>query len=213
MKVLITGFQPFGADTLNPSYEAVKLLPDEILGAQIVKEEIPVVFRRGGKAVQEAVRREKPDIVILVGQAGGRTAMNPERVAINCEDCAPSFPDNDGNAPQGEKIYEDGPDGLFATLPIKAMVQKMVDNGVPAFISNTAGTYVCNDLMYHLLYQLHTEFPEIKGGFIHVPYATMQNHPKAASMPLSEIARGLELSIEACIENENDIKAAGGATH
>ena len=152
MKVVVTGFQPFGKETMNPSFEAVRLLPDEIKGAQIVKKEIPVVFRKGGQTVQEIVRAEKPDIVILVGQAGGRTSMNVERVAINCEDCPTGFPDNEGNCPQGEKIYEDGPDAYFATVPVKAMVKKMMDNGVPAAISNTAGTYVCNDLMYHLLY-------------------------------------------------------------
>lgn len=213
MKVLVTGFQPFGKETMNPSFEAVRMLPDEIAGAQIVKEEIPVVFRKGGQAVHEAVRRENPDIVILVGQAGGRAAMTVERVAINCEDCPSGFPDNDGNAPQDEKIYADGPDAYFATIPIKAMVKKMMDNGVPASVSNTAGTYVCNDLMYHLLYQLAHEFPNTHGGFIHVPYATIQNHPNMASMTLEEISRGLLLSVEAAIENEQDIAAAGGATH
>ena len=213
MKVLVTGFQPFGKETMNPSFEAVRMLPDEIAGAQIVKEEIPVVFRKGGQAVHEAVRRENPDIVILVGQAGGRAAMTVERVAINCENCPSGFPDNDGNAPQDEKIYADGPDAYFATIPIKAMVKKMMDNGVPASVSNTAGTYVCNDLMYHLLYQLAHEFPNTRGGFIHVPYATIQNHPNMASMTLEEISRGLLLSVEAAIENEQDIAAAGGATH
>lgn len=213
MKVLVTGFQPFGKETMNPSFEAVRMLPDEIAGAQIVKEEIPVVFRKGGQAVHEAVRRENPDIVILVGQAGGRAAMTVERVAINCEDCPSGFPDNEGNAPQDEKIYADGPDAYFATIPIKAMVKKMMDNGVPASVSNTAGTYVCNDLMYHLLYQLAHEFPNTRGGFIHVPYATIQNHPNMASMTLEEISRGLLLSVEAAIENEQDIAAADGATH
>ena len=213
MKVLVTGFQPFGKETMNPSFEAVRMLPDEIAGAQIVKEEIPVVFRKGGQAVHEAVRRENPDIVILVGQAGGRAAMTVERVAINCEDCPSGFPDNEGNAPQDEKIYADGPDAYFATITIKAMVKKMMDNGVPASVSNTAGTYVCNDLMYHLLYQLAHEFPNTRGGFIHVPYATIQNHPNMASMTLEEISRGLLLSVEAAIENEQDIAAAGGATH
>ena len=213
MKVLVTGFQPFGKETMNPSFEAVRMLPDEIAGAQIVKEEIPVVFRKGGQAVHEAVRRENPDIVILIGQAGGRAAMTVERVAINCEDCPSGFPDNEGNAPQDEKIYADGPDAYFATIPIKAMVKKMMDNGVPASVSNTAGTYVCNDLMYHLLYQLAHAFPNTRGGFIHVPYATIQNHPNMASMTLEEISRGLLLSVEAAIENEQDIAAAGGATH
>ena len=186
MKVLITGFQPFGKETMNPSFEAVRLLPDEIMGAQIVKAEIPVVFHKGGEKVQELVRSEKPDIVILVGQAGGRTAMNPERVAINCEDCPTGGPDNEGNVPQGEKIYEDGPDAYFSKLPIKAMVKKMMDNGVPA---------------------------NIRGGFIHVPYATIQNHPNFASMTIEEISKGLKLSIEAAIENEKDIVSASGSTH
>ena len=152
-------------------------------------------------------------MVLDVGQAGGRAAMTVERVAINCEDCPSGFPDNEGNAPQDEKIYADGPDAYFATIPIKAMVKKMMDNGVPASVSNTAGTYVCNDLMYHLLYQLAHEFPNTRGGFIHVPYATIQNHPNMASMTLEEISRGLLLSVEAAIENEQDIAAAGGATH
>lgn len=139
--------------------------------------------------------------------------MNVERVAINCEDCPTGFPDNEGNCPQGEKIYEDGPDAYFATVPVKAMVKKMMDNGVPAAISNTAGTYVCNDLMYHLLYQLKHEFPNARGGFIHVPYATIQNHPNMASMTIEEMSKGLALCIEAAIENEHDITAASGATH
>lgn len=213
MKVLITGFQPFGPESKNPSYEAVKLLPDEIKGAQIIKKEIPVVFRKGGAVLAETVKEVQPDIVLCVGQAGGRMCINPERVAINCEDCAPSFPDNDGNAPQGEKIAADGPDAYFATVPIKAMVEKMVANDIPAAVSNTAGTYVCNDLMYHLLHLIHTEYPNIRGGFIHVPYATMQHNFKFASMPLTEIAKGLELCIEACLETETDISVAAGATH
>ena len=101
----------------------------------------------------------------------------------------------------------------FSKLPIKAMVKKMMDNGVPASVSNTAGTYVCNDLMYHLLYQIDHEFPNIRGGFIHVPYATIQNHPNFASMTIEEISKGLKLSIEAAIENEKDIVSASGSTH
>lgn len=213
MKVLITGFQPFGKETMNPSFEAVRLLPDEINGAQIVKAEIPVVFRKGGNEVQKLVRQENPDIVLLVGQAGGRSSMNVERVAINCEDCPSGFPDNEGNCPQGEKVYEDGPDGYFSNLPIKAMVKNMMDHGVPAAVSNTAGTYVCNDLMYHLLYQIHHEFPNIRGGFIHVPYATVQNHPAQASMTIEEMSKGLKLSIQAALENKTDLCAAGGVTH
>lgn len=211
MKVLVTGFQPFGKETTNPSYEAIKLLPDEILGAQIIKEEIPVVFRKGAACAAAAIRREQPNLVLLVGQAGGRTCMTVERVAINIEDCPSGFPDNEGNSPVDEAVSADGPAAYFSTLPIKAMVKKMMDNGIPAQVSNTAGTYVCNDLMYHVLHLLSTEFPHIRGGFIHVPYASTQKHPNVASMPLEQIAKGLALSIEACMETEQDLSLSAGA--
>ncbi len=213
MKILVTGFEPFGKETMNPSYEAVRLLPDTIAGAEIIKVQIPVVFRRGGEKLSALLKEYKPDIVLLVGQAGGRSAMSVERIAINCQDCSANFPDNEGNCPADELIFPDGPDGLFATLPIKAMVQVMNDGGVPAYVSNSAGTYVCNDLMYHLLYFLKKDHPEAKGGFIHVPYATIQNHPLSPSMTLEEISRGLKLSIEACVKHEKDIVLASGSTH
>ena len=213
MKVLVTGFAPFGKDTLNPSFEAVRLLPDRIGEATIIKKEIPVVFHKGANLVEQCIRQEQPELVLLVGQAGGRTCITPERVAINVQDCSPNFPDNEGNLPQGEPIVADGPAAYFATVPIKAMVAKMLENGVPAAISNTAGTYVCNDLMYQLLHLLQREFPQTRGGFIHVPYATIQNHPNAPSMTLEQMASGLRLSIEACLEQEKDISTATGATH
>jgi len=213
MKILVTGFQPFGKDSRNPSYEAVKLLPDTILGAKIVKAELPVVFRKGAACAAELIRSIQPDMVLHVGQAGGRTAITPERIAINIEDCPSGFPDNEGNAPIDEAIADNAPAAYFSTLPVKAMVKKMMDGGVPAQVSNTAGTYVCNDLMYHTLHLLATEFPHIRGGFVHVPYATTQNHPNMASLPLDLIAKGLELSIKACIECQQDISISAGETH
>lgn len=157
------------------------------------------------------VRQERPDLVLLVGQAGGRTCLSLERVAINCQDCVPGVSDNEGNHPTGEKIFPDGPDAYFTTLPIKAMVARMLEQEIPAGISNSAGTYVCNDLMYHLLHLLHTQFPQVRGGFIHVPYATIQRYPAAPSMPLAEISRGLQCAIEAAMETETDLVTAGGA--
>lgn len=213
MKVLVTGFQPFGKDKSNPSYDAVKLLPERIAGADIIKAELPVVFRKGAAAAAELIRKEQPDIVLHVGQAGGRTAVTPERIAINVEDCPHAFPDNEGNAPSDEAIIPQGPAAYFSTLPIKAMVKQMLSASVPAQVSNSAGTYICNDLMYHTLHLLATEYPHIRGGFIHVPYATSQNHPNMASLPLELIAKGLELSIQACIEYAQDIDLAGGETH
>lgn len=200
MKILVTGFAPFGNDKLNPSYEAVKLLPEVISGAEIIKKELPVVFQKGGDTAIGVIRELMPDAVVLVGQAGGRTAITPERVAINCRDCRADFPDNEGNAPKDEKIVEAGPDAYFSTLPIRKMVDRMNENEIPASISNTAGTYVCNDVMYLVLHMLHEEFPDIPGGFIHVPFATMQNHPSQPSMALSEISRGLKLAVETVAE-------------
>ena len=197
--VLVTGFAPFGKETVNPSYEAVKLLPDKILDAVIVKAEIPVVFRKSGQILEALVDAERPDLVVLVGQAGGRASMEVERIAINCEDCPPDFPDNEGNAPADAPIVPDGPAAYFSTLPIKAMVQRMQQHNIPAQISNSAGTYVCNDLMYHLLHLLHTRYPAVSGGFIHVPYATLQRHTALPSMPLEEIAKGLQCAIEAAL--------------
>lgn len=134
-KVLVTGFAPFGAETVNPSYEAVKLLPDRILDAAIVRAEIPVVFGQCGQVLAQLMAAEHPDLVLLVGQAGGRSAMEVERVAINCQDCPPDYPDNTGAAPVDAAIVPGSPAAYFATLPIKAMVARMLSQDIPAQIS------------------------------------------------------------------------------
>ncbi|MPM37668.1 Pyrrolidone-carboxylate peptidase [bioreactor metagenome] len=140
MKVLVTGFEPFGGEKINPSLEAVKMLPKEISGAEIIKASIPVVFGKSITKLDELIQKEKPQVVICVGQAGGRFELSIERVAINIDDAR--IPDNDGNQPIDEKIFEDGENAYFATLPIKAMVEEMRSGSVPAAVSNTAGTYV-----------------------------------------------------------------------
>lgn len=214
MKVLFTGFDPFGGATINPAYEAVKLLPDTIAGAEIIKVEIPTVFRKGAEAMLAAVEEHKPDVVICVGQAGGRAAMNPEFVAINYQDAR--IADNDGNQPLGETIKEDGATAYFTKLPVKAMVQNMRDAGIPATISYTAGTYVCNDVMYYLLYSIEKKWPDLVGGFIHVPYAASQvvNMPATTpSMSLQMISDGLRIAAETVIASKDDIAVAGGETH
>jgi pyroglutamyl-peptidase len=128
-KILVTGFEPFGGETMNPAWEAVRALPDAIDGAQVAKVEIPVVFGRAPEAVEAAIERESPDLVLCVGQAGGRAKLTPEFVGINCADGR--IPDNDGYQPAGEKIEPDGPDAYFATLPVKAMAQAMSEAGRP----------------------------------------------------------------------------------
>lgn len=214
MKVLITGFQPFGGESINPAYEAVKLLPQQIDGASIVKREIPVVFNEGAEVVRKAIQKENPDIVICVGQAGGRSGITLEFVGINYADAR--IPDNNGGQPVDQTIQPDGENAYFTSLPVKAMVSSLKQAGIPASISYSAGTYVCNDVMYQLLYFLHTEFagrmPAMRGGFIHVPFADEQvvNKPNTPSLPLGTIARGLELCIRAAIQNETDVHSIGG---
>lgn len=198
MKILITGFDPFGGENVNPAYEAVKLLPDTIAGVEIIKLEVPTRFHRAGALLEDAMQRHKPDAVICVGQAGGRAAITPEKVAINLMDGR--IPDNAGYQPVDVPIWQDGETAYFTSLPVKAMVQRMRDAGIPAAVSYTAGTYVCNYLLYTLLYLIDKKYPNVRGGFIHVPYAMEQviNKPLGTpSMDLRQIARGLETAVEA----------------
>ncbi len=213
MKVLITGFDPFGGESINPAWEAVKLLPDEIAGAQIVKLQIPTVVNKSIQKIYDSICAEKPDIVLSIGQAGGRFAVTPERVAINITDAR--IPDNEGNQPIDVPIFEDGDAAYFSNLPVKAMVQAIKDAGYPSVLSNTAGTYICNHVMYGILYYIQKEFPNIRGGFIHVPYAASQvvNKPATPSMSLADIAASIEAAVKAAVENQTDIKAVGGEIH
>ena len=213
MKILVSGFDPFGGEKINPAIESVKLLPDEIKSAKIIKLEIPTVARKSLKKLEEVIEIEKPDVVINVGQAGGRTDITVERVGINMDDFR--IKDNEGNQPIDEKIAKDGPDAYLVTIPIKAMVQKMIENKIPASVSNTAGTFVCNHVCYGMAHLASTKYPNMRTGFIHIPFLPEQVVDKRnmPSMPLEMIAKGLEYAIEAIIENKKDIKAEGGATH
>lgn len=211
MKILVTGFDPFGGESVNPAYEAVKLLPDVIGGAEIFKLEIPTVFSLSGPAVEEGIRKYQPDVVICVGQAGGRASISVEKVAINFVDAR--IPDNNGEQPLDEPLQADGPAAYFATLPVKAMVQHVKEAGLPCYLSFTAGTYVCNSIMYNVLYMCEKRYPGIRAGFIHVPYACGQVIDKAnttPSMPLETIAKSLEYAIEAvAIDRANGGESAG----
>lgn len=214
MKVLVTGFDPFGGEKINPAWEAVKLLPNEIARAEIIKVEVPTVFKKSGLTLEKAIEDHEPDIVICVGQAGGRSAITVEKVAINFAEGR--IADNEGNQPSDAKIKEDGETAYFATVPIKAMVMNMRKVDVPAHISYTAGTFVCNDIMYSLLYTLKKKYPRMRGGFIHVPFISEQVVGKpdgTPSMATETIVKGLKAAIEAAVENETDIKGIMGTTH
>ena len=210
MKVLITGFDPFGGESINPAFEAVKQLPDTIEGAKVIKLEIPTVFRKSLEKIEENIIKHNPDVVISIGQAGGRFGITPERVAINIDDAR--IPDNETNQPIDIPIFEDGDAAYFTTLPIKAMVKEMQDNGIPASVSNTAGTFVCNHVMYGVLYMTAKKYPNIKAGFIHVPYIPSQvvTKPNQPSMSTDDITKGLALCIKAIVNNSSDIKTVGG---
>lgn len=210
MKVLVTGFDPFGGETMNPALEAVKMLKNQIAGADIIRLPIPVVERKSITMIYEKMKEVQPDIVICIGQAGGRFGVTPERVAINITDAR--IPDNEGNQPIDKPIFEDGETAYFSNLPVKAMVQAIRDAGYPSSLSNSAGTYICNHVMYGLLYYIKKEFPDVRGGFIHVPYAVSQviDKPNTPSMSLTDITAALEAAIAAAVLHNKDIKAVGG---
>ncbi len=210
MKILVTGFDPFGGETVNPAIESVKLLPDTICDAEIIKLEIPTVVHKSLEKIDKKIQECDPDIIISIGQAGGRADITVERIGINCDDCR--IKDNEGNQPIDEKVYEDGPDAYFSSLPIKAMVQEIQNAGIPASISNTAGTFICNHVLYGVRYLCDHKYPEKKSGFIHIPYMTSQvvNKRNMPSMNLNDIVTGLTAAITAVVKNETDIKVTGG---
>ena len=211
MKVLITGFDPFGGEKINPAWEAVKGIKDTIEGAKIIKLEIPTVFNKSIEKVKEAMELEKPDIVLCIGQAGGRYDMTVERVAINVDDAR--IEDNEGNQPIDIPVFEDGENAYFSNLPIKAMVEEIKGQGIPASISNSAGTFVCNHIMYGVLYHINKTYKNMRGGFIHVPFINEQVLDKKNQpyMPVEHISKAIEAAIKAAVINNEDIKKSGGA--
>lgn len=210
-KVLITGFDPFGGATINPAFEAVKLLPETIQDAEIIKIEIPTVFKKDGEVLEAAIKEYQPDIVLCVGQAGGRSGVTIEKVAINLMEAR--IPDNDGQQPLNQAIHEDGENAYFATIPVKTMVNSVKAQNIPSSVSYTAGTFVCNDIMYRLLYLAEKEYPAMRGGFIHVPYLPEQvtELPEGTpSMSADLISQALAAAIEAAISNTQDENIAMG---
>ena len=195
MKLLLTAFDPFGGDKVNPALEAVRLVSEKVGNVEVVKLEVPTVFRKSIATVATAIAKEKPDAVLCIGQAGGRYDITPERVAINLDDAR--IKDNEGNQPIDLPIYEDGAPAYFSDLPIKAMVQHIREAGLPASVSNT-------------------EYPGVHGGFMHVPFIPEQvvgRPAPAPSMNLQDITRGIEAAIAAIGEYEEDIRTAEGQTH
>lgn len=214
MKILITGFDPFGGADVNPAYEAVKKLPDRIEDAEIIKLEIPTVFKKDGEVLEKAIKDHQPDIVLCIGQAGGRSGISVEKAALNLMEAR--IPDNDGWQPFDQPVYEDGQNAYFATIPVKAIVKEIRERGIPANVSYTAGTFVCNDIMYRLLYMADHHYPHMKGGFIHVPYLPEQavNLPDGTpTMTADVIAEAIQCAVQVIVTNEEDVSVSMGTTH
>ena len=210
--VLLTGFEPFDGETVNPSWEVVQQLDGTMIAGQpVIARQLPCVFGEALSALDAAIEDLQPKLVIAVGQAGGRVDISVERVAINVDDAR--IPDNKGQQPIDTPIVDGGPAAWFSTLPIKAIVSALRDRGIPASVSQTAGTFVCNHIMYQLHYLIEKEFPAVRGGFIHVPYITEQVADKVNQpcLAMSDITRALALAIEAVVlQQDGDLKVVGG---
>ena len=191
-KLLITGFDPFGGESINPAWEAVKRLPDEVGDYALTKLEIPTVFGTASQKVLEAAQTVQPDVILCIGQAGGRKAITPEMVGINLRHAR--IADNAGNQPQDEPVAADGPAAYFATVPVRKMTEAIEAAGIAAAVSYSAGAFVCNDTLYALLH--HYAGTPVQAGFVHVPFLPEQAKEGVPFMALEEIVRGLRVMIE-----------------
>jgi pyroglutamyl-peptidase len=215
--VLLTGFDPFDGAAINPSWEAVRRLDGwSGDGFRVVARELPCVFGRAAEALLAAVDEIRPDVVIAVGQAGGRPEISIERIAINVDDAR--IVDNIGQQPVDVPIVADGPAAYFTTLPIKAMVAAIRSQGLKAGVSQTAGTFVCNQVFYALMHHVRGEARSqpVKAGFIHVPFLPEQAQAwpePCPSMTLDDMVAGLRVAVEVALAVETDVALAGGATH
>ncbi len=187
-KLLITGFDSFGSNAVNPSWEAVRALPPVVANLELCKLNIPTIYGKAARMVLQEAEKFCPDVILSIGLAGGRDAVTPERIAVNIRDAR--IADNAGNQPRGDRVAADGPAAYFATVPVEAMAQAIRDAQIPAAVSNSAGCFVCNDVMYTCLH--HFVGTETKVGFIHVPQLPEQGAP---SLPLERIVAALEAAI------------------
>lgn len=212
MKVMITGFDPFGGEKINPAWEGVRRV-ENLDNITLVKVEIPTVFKKSIEVLRENIIKENPDIILCVGQAGGISDIRIERIGINIDDAR--IADNMGNQPIDEVIFKDGENAYFSNIPIKLIVDELKKEGIPASVSNSAGTFVCNHILYGLMYLIDKEFNNIRGGFIHVPFIPSQvvDRPKHSSMSLENISRAIEVAIKTSVKYRDDEKLIGGSIY
>jgi pyroglutamyl-peptidase len=213
--VLLTGFEPFDGERINPAWEAVKALDglEVIPGYHIVSRQLPCVFQRSLKVLEQTIQTLQPSLVIAVGQAGGRVDISLERVAINMDDAR--IADNAGQQPVDTAVVEGGPAAYFSTLPLKAMLLRLRQKGIPASVSQTAGTFVCNHVFYGLMHALRDYSSMVRAGFIHIPYLPQQaaRFPGSASMSAAQVTAALREMIITALEVKEDIAVSAGALH
>jgi len=211
-KVLFTGFEPFGGEPVNPSWQAVSLVAGQ--RDDVAAVELPCEFAASLGALRDAIDLHRPDLVVCVGQAGGRSDVSLERVAVNLVDAR--IPDNGGAQPVDVPVIPEGPAAYFTTLPVKACRAAIREAGVPASISHTAGTYVCNQVFYGLMHLLATDFPGMRGGFVHVPYSPEQVAKSGKSEPclgVDQVAVALGVLADTALDVSEDITVSAGALH
>ncbi len=207
--VLLTGFEPFGGETINPSGEIARQLHGTVIaGHQVIGALLPCVFGAAIRELKQQLRRTQPALVICLGQAGGRSGITPERVALNVDDAR--IADNAGRQPVDGRIVKRGPVAYWSTLPIKAIVAALRQCDVPASVSQTAGTFVCNHLFFGLMHELRAQ-RRVRGGFIHVPFLPEQTTDQP-SLPLETMVTAIGLAIETAVKTRRDLRVSGGAT-
>ena len=212
--VVLTGFEPFGGESSNPSEEIARALDGEIIqGHRVVGAVLPVAFAPAPLRLAELIERHRPALVLALGQAGGRSELSLERVAINLIDAR--IRDNEGLQPIDEAVVDGAPDAYFSSLPLKAMQARLHALGIPAALSLTAGSYLCNQVFFALAHLIATRYPTVRGGFVHVPWLPQQaaRHPGQPSMALETMIAGVRAALECALVTKQDVRVAGGATH
>jgi pyroglutamyl-peptidase len=207
--ILLTGFEPFAGEATNPSGDAVATVAAGWRGPErLVVEVLPVAFDTAAARLRALIAVHSPDVVIATGLAGGRRHVTPERVAINLADAR--IPDNDGAQPVDLPVVPGGPAAYFATIPVKAVAAAVADAGIPSAVSHSAGTFVCNHVMFTAL---DAVAPGVRAGFVHVPYAREDAPEGAPALPLADIARALEIAVRTCVEVAQDLSTPAGTLH
>jgi pyroglutamyl-peptidase len=209
--VLLTGFEPFGGESINPSGEIARQLHGSVIGGHgVVGALLPCVFGAAITELKKQIRAAKPALIVCVGQAGGRAEITPERVAINVDDAR--IPDNAGRQPVDRPVVRGGPAAYWSTLPIKAIVAELRRREIPAAVSQTAGTFVCNHVFYGLMHELRRQ-KKVRGGFIHVPFLPAQAKAGQPSLTLETMTAAIGAAVAAALKTRRDTRSAGGATH